>query len=121
MRAVQMAKLTDDARSQAFQRLRAGDKQAHIARDLGVSRGTVSALAQQLHETRAWLGDEGAPCEMPEMAKAQETSEPADASRGPTCEADEAVLLSNLPDDGVVCDHDAGALRLSQVTGKSLS
>mgnify|MGYP006295054069 CR=1 FL=1 len=66
MRAANMAKLTDDARSQAFQRLRAGDKQ--------------------------------------------------DTDQG-----EAAALVKSLPDDGVVCDHDAGALRLSQVTSKRLS
>lgn len=32
-----------------------------------------------------------------------------------------AALVRSLPDDGVVCDHDAGALQLSQATSKSLS
>jgi hypothetical protein len=42
-------------------------------------------------------------------------------AREPAEKSTDAILLENLPQDGVVCDHEARAMRLSQITGKSIA
>jgi hypothetical protein len=117
-----MAKLSDEARSEALQRVQAGERHKDVAADLGVTTGAITQLvSRQRQAKRLAFGDPNAPCEMPEMSVPAPRLDRATPSREPPEKSADAVLLENLPCDGAVSDRAAKAIRLSQTTSHSLT